>query len=84
MTKWIALGLGLTSVAVTATTVITNRKKIKNELWPISNFIKLRKGEWVPETTEVTKTPVSKRSYWLPFTSGPAFTSNEDIGWVNG
>tara|TARA_R110002020_G_scaffold369752_2_gene581563 strand:+ start:325 stop:558 length:234 start_codon:yes stop_codon:yes gene_type:complete len=77
MKKWIALGLGLTSVAVTATTMITNRVKIKN-------LIKPRKDKVLPETAEVTKTPVSKRPYWLPFTSGPAFTPNEDIGWVNG
>jgi len=86
MTKWIALGLGLTSVAVTATTVITNRERIKNEIWPISNFIKLRKGAGVPETTEVTKTTAVKdnKRAWLPFVSGPAFTSSEDVGWVNG
>jgi len=27
---------------------------------------------------------VSKRPHWFTFASSPAFTSNEDIGWVNG
>jgi len=77
MKKWIALGLGLTSVAVTATTMITNRVKIKNLIKPLKDKV-------LPETAEVTKTPVSKRPHWFTFASSPAFTSNEDIGWVNG
>lgn len=74
MKKWIALGLGLTSVAVTATTMVTNRGRLKN-------LIKPQKEEKVPETVEIKS---ANKSKWLPFVSGPAFTSSEDIGWVNG
>ena len=66
MKKWIALGIGLTSLAVTATTAITQKDKIRSYI----------------NTKKQTKTP--SRTSWLPFTKGPAFTSSDDIGWVNG
>ena len=66
MKKWIALGIGLTSLAVTATTAITQKDKIRSYI----------------NTKKQTKTP--SNTSWLPFVSGPAFTSSEDVGWVNG
>ena len=50
MKKWIALGLGLTSVAVTATTMVTNRGRLKN-------LIKPQKEEKVPETVVLIHSP---------------------------
>ena len=55
MKKWLALVLGITSVAVTATTIITKGR------------IKKIKGNKEPSKFTVNKTPAP---YWLPFTSG--------------